>query len=306
MKRTTVDIAAQVGPRRLDLRATGQVVKFDGFLTLYQEGKDDDADEDEGRLPPMKAAIRSSGAASPRPSISPNRRRASRRRASSSAWKSSASAAPRLTRRSFRRCATGTTCRIEKKRLVPEDKGRIVIAFLEAFFRRYVEFDFTADLEEKLDRVSNNEIDWKQVLREFWRDFSAAIGETKELRTAEILEALNELLGPHIFPDKGTARNPRACPSCGAGQLSLKLGKFGAFIGCSNYPECKFTRQIAATGANGDGEGASRGRFAAGRQGVGRRSGDRLAGDACAMGASVPSSSSAKAKSPSARPCRRA
>jgi DNA topoisomerase-1 len=147
--------------------------------------------------------------------------------------------------------------RIEKKRLVPEDKGRIVTAFLESFFRRYVEYDFTADLEEQLDRVSNNEIDWKQVMREFWRDFSAAIGETRELRTAEILEALNELLGPHIFPDRGDGSNPRTCPSCGQGQLSLKLGKFGSFIGCSNYPECKYTRQLAAAGADGDGEGSS-------------------------------------------------
>ena len=112
-------------------------------------------------------------------------------------------------------------------------------------------------LEEQLDRVSNHEIDWKQVLREFWRDFSAAIGETKDLRTTEVLDALNELLGPHIFPDKGDGSNPRACPSCGNGQLSLKLGKFGAFIGCSNYPECKYTRQLAAGAANGDGDGVS-------------------------------------------------
>ena len=174
-----------------------------------------------------------------------------------------------------RPCATANTCKIEKKRLVPEDKGRIVTAFLESFFRRYVEYDFTADLEEQLDRVSNNEIDWKQVLREFWRDFSAAIGETKELRTTEVLDALNELLGPHIFPDKGDGSNPRTCPTCGTGQLSLKLGKFGAFIGCSNYPECKYTRQLAATGVDGDGEGSSENGGTAGREGAGRRSGDR-------------------------------
>jgi len=147
--------------------------------------------------------------------------------------------------------------KIEKKRLVPEDKGRIVVALLESFFRRYVEFDFTADLEEQLDRVSNAEIDWKQLLRDFWRDFSAAIEGTRELRTTEVLDALNELLGPHIFPDRGDGSNPRTCPNCGQGQLSLKLGKFGAFIGCSNYPECRYTRQLAATGVNGDGEGVS-------------------------------------------------
>jgi DNA topoisomerase-1 len=146
--------------------------------------------------------------------------------------------------------------RLEKKRLMPEDKGRIVTAFLESFFSRYVEYDFTADLEEQLDRVSNHEVDWKEVLRDFWRDFSAAIGGTKELRTTEILEALNELLGPYVFPPKPDGSNPRTCTSCGSGQLSLKLSRYGAFIGCSNYPECKYTRQLAASGANGVGEGS--------------------------------------------------
>ena len=105
--------------------------------------------------------------------------------------------------------------RIEKKRLVPEDKGRLVVAFLESFFTRYVEYDFTADLEEKLDLVSNNEIDWKTVLRDFWKDFSAAVDGTKELRTTQVLDSLNDLLGPHIFPAKADGGDPRACPSCG-------------------------------------------------------------------------------------------
>ena len=150
--------------------------------------------------------------------------------------------------------------RIEKKRLVPEDKGRLVVAFLEAFFSRYVEYDFTAGLEEKLDLVSNNEMDWKQVLRDFWREFTAAIDGTKELRTTQVLDALNGLLGPHIFPAKADGGDPRACPSCGAGQLSLKLGKFGAFIGCSNYPECRYTRTLAASakGEEAAGEGGDR------------------------------------------------
>jgi DNA topoisomerase-1 len=147
--------------------------------------------------------------------------------------------------------------RIDKKRLVPEDKGRLVTGFLESFFKRYVEYDFTAGLEGQLDRVSNAEIDWREVLRDFWRDFSAAVGETKELRVAEVLDALNDLLGAHIFPEKADGSNPRTCPNCGSGSLSLKLGKFGAFVGCSNYPECKFTRQLAATGIDGDGEGSS-------------------------------------------------
>jgi DNA topoisomerase-1 len=148
--------------------------------------------------------------------------------------------------------------RLDKKRLVPEDKGRLVVAFLESFFKRYVEYDFTADLEEQLDRVSNNEIDWKQVLRDFWTSFASAVDDTKELRTGQVLDALNELLGPHIFPAKGDGSDPRLCPNCHQGQLSLKLGKFGSFIGCANYPECRYTRQLAApagTGEDGSGSG---------------------------------------------------
>ena len=135
--------------------------------------------------------------------------------------------------------------RIEKKRLVPEDKGRLVIAFLESFFKRYVEYDFTADLEEKLDLISNNELAYKDVLRDFWRDFTGAVGEIKDLRVGDVLEALNEILGPHVFPIAAMAPTPRQCPKCGVGRLSLKIsGKYGAFIGCGNYPECNFTRQL--------------------------------------------------------------
>jgi DNA topoisomerase-1 len=145
--------------------------------------------------------------------------------------------------------------RIEKKRLIPEDKGRLVTAFLESFFTKYVGYDFTADLEEKLDKVSNSEIDWKALLRDFWNDFSGAVDDIKDLRTGQVLDSLNDLLGPHIFPERGDGVDPRLCPVCGKGQLSLKLGKFGAFIGCSNYPECKFTRVLAPSGAeNGEGE----------------------------------------------------
>ncbi len=257
LERTTADILAAVGPRKLDLRASGQVIKFDGFLTLYNESKDDEAEEDEGRLPPMskgdpltrRRIVSTQHFTEPPPRFS------------------EASLVKRMEELGIGRPSTYAAVlqvlrdreyvRIDKKRLVPEDKGRLVIAFLESFFRRYVEYDFTADLEEQLDRISNHEIDWKQVLRDFWRDFSAAIGETKDLRTTQVLDSLNELLGPHIFPDKGDGSNPRTCPTCGTGQLSLKLGKFGAFIGCSNYPECKFTRQLAVTGANGEGEGTS-------------------------------------------------
>ena len=139
----------------------------------------------------------------------------------------------------------------EKNRLVPEDKGRLVTAFLEAFFGRYVEYDFTADLEERLDKVSNSEIDWKDLLRDFWKAFSASLGEIKDLRTTAVLDSLNDLLGPHIFPDRGDGTAPRQCPTCGTGQLSLKLGKYGAFIGCSNYPACNYTRVLSP---NGEGE----------------------------------------------------
>ena len=134
--------------------------------------------------------------------------------------------------------------RMDRKRLIPEDKGRLVIAFLESFFRRYVEFDFTADLEEKLDLISDGKLEWKDVLREFWREFTGAVDDIKDLRVSEVLDALNEILGPHIFPPKADGGDPRACPSCGAGRLSLKVGRFGAFVGCSNYPECRYTRQF--------------------------------------------------------------
>ena len=154
-------------------------------------------------------------------------------------------------------CRTAITSSIDKKRLVPEDKGRLVIAFLESFFKKYVEFDFTAALEEKLDLISNGELEYKVVLRDFWRDFTAAIDSIKDLRVGDVLEALNEMLGPHVFPAKADGSDSRACPKCGTGRLSLKIsGKNGAFIGCGNYPECKYTRQLSgeAAGAGGDRE----------------------------------------------------
>jgi DNA topoisomerase-1 len=116
--------------------------------------------------------------------------------------------------------------RIDKKRLVPEDKGRVVVGFLESFFQRYVEYDFTANLEEQLDRVSNNEVEWKKVLEDFWIDFIGAVNEIKELRVTHVLDALNDLLAPHIFPPKGDGSDPRACPQCANGKLSIKLGRF--------------------------------------------------------------------------------
>ncbi len=258
LERTTVDILAAVGPRRLDLRATGQVVRFDGFLALYTEDRDDDGeDEDNRRLPAMKSgdSLKKQAIAATQHFTEPPPRY------------SEASLVKRMEELGIGRPSTYASTlavlrereyvRIEKKRLVPEDKGRIVTAFLESFFSRYVEYDFTAALEEKLDRISNSEIDWKQVLRDFWDEFNAAIGGTKELRTTEVLNALDELLGPHFFADRGDGKDPRACPRCGNGRLSLKLSRSGPFIGCGNYPECRYTRALAVVTDNGEGEGGA-------------------------------------------------
>jgi DNA topoisomerase-1 len=251
LERTTVDILADAGKRRLEFRATGQVVRFPGFLALYQEGRDDDADEDSARLPAMAAGE----------PLKKERIEASQHFTEPPPRYTEATLVKRMEELGIGRPSTYASTlavlrerdyvRIEKKRLVPEDKGRLVTAFLEAFFGKYVGYDFTAQLEEKLDQVSNSEIDWKALLREFWTDFSLALGATKDLRTTQVLDSLNELLGPHVFPARADGGDPRQCPSCGKGQLSLKLGKFGAFIGCSNYPECRFTRVLSPTGQDG-------------------------------------------------------
>jgi DNA topoisomerase-1 len=248
LERTTAEIEAKAAGKSLELRATGQVVRFDGFLKLYQEGKDDEEDEESGRLPPL-----SQGEALKKDKID-----ATQHFTEPPPRYTEATLVKRMEELGIGRPSTYASTlavlrerdyvKIEKKRLVPEDKGRLVTAFLESFFGRYVQYDFTAALEEQLDRVSNSEMDWKQVLRDFWTDFSLAVDGTKELRTTQVLDSLNDLLGPHIFPAKDDGSNPRACPSCGNGQISLKLGKFGAFIGCSNYPECKYTRTLSDRG----------------------------------------------------------
>ncbi|MFI4997278.1 MAG: type I DNA topoisomerase [Hyphomicrobiales bacterium] len=272
LERTTADITALAGSRRLDLRATGQVVNFDGFLKLYQEGRDEEPEDEENRrLPPMNAG---DPLAREKIDIAQHFTEPPPRF-------SEASLIKRMEELGIGRPSTYASIlavlqdreyvTLEKKRLVAADKGRIVTAFLENFFKRYVEYDFTASLEEDLDRISNSEIAWKEVMRRFWQDFSAAIAGTKELRTAEVLDALNKALAPHIFPDKGDGGNPRACPSCADGSLSLKLGKFGVFIGCSNYPECRFTRQLSApAGADGKGANGEAGALANGVQVLGK------------------------------------
>jgi DNA topoisomerase-1 len=254
MERTTVDIAAKAGSRVLELRATGQVVKFDGFLAVYQEGKDDDADdEDSRRLPAMSEgeALKKENLAVTQHFTEPPPRF------------SEASLVKRMEELGIGRPSTYASIldvlkargyvRLEKKRLYGEDKGRVVVAFLENFFAKYVEYDFTASLEENLDKISNNEISWQQVLRDFWTGFIAAVDEIKDLRVAQVLDALDDMLGPHIYAPREDGGDPRQCPTCGTGRLNLKAGKFGAFVGCTNYPECRYTRPLAAdSGANAD------------------------------------------------------
>ena len=134
--------------------------------------------------------------------------------------------------------------RLESKRFVPEDRGRLVNAFLVSFFDRYVQPGFTADLEDKLDSVASGDLAWKAVLREFWDPFRLRVDEVKEQRVAEVIDALNEALAPKLFPERADGGDPRVCPLCGTGNLSLKLGRYGAFVGCSNYPECRYTRKL--------------------------------------------------------------
>jgi DNA topoisomerase-1 len=245
LERTTVDITAKAGARNLDLRATGTVVKFDGFLKLYQEGRDDEAEDEESRrLPEM-----SQGESLQKRAID-----ATQHFTEPPPRYSEASLVKRMEELGIGRPSTYASIlqvlkdrkyvRLDKRRLVPEDRGRVVTAFLESFFTRYVEYDFTASLEEELDRVSNNEMEWRDLLRDFWRDFTAAVGEIKDLRIGQVIDTLNEILAPHIFPPRPDGGDPRQCPVCGTGRLSLKLGRFGGFIGCSNYPECRNTRPL--------------------------------------------------------------
>jgi DNA topoisomerase I len=241
LERTTVDVVSP--DSKITLRATGSVTLFDGFLTLYQEGKDDEKDEDGAHLPRVK-----DGESAAIEQVKPDQHFTE-----PPPRYSEATLVRKLEELGIGRPSTYASIlstlrdrayvRMERNRFVPDDKGRIVTTFLTNFFGRYVEYGFTADLEEKLDEVSAGELDWKQLLRDFWRDFSAAIGETKELKISDVIDALDEVLGPHLFvPVDG--EDPRVCPTCGNGRLSLKLGRFGAFVGCSNYPDCRYTRKL--------------------------------------------------------------
>ncbi|CAN5782854.1 type I DNA topoisomerase [soil metagenome] len=253
-ERTVVEIEDRAA--RLALRATGQVVTFDGFLKVYSEGRyDDDAvlDDDDRRLP----AIRQAEPASQR-AVTPEQHFTQ-----APPRYSEATLVKRMEELGIGRPSTYASIvstiqergyvRKEKSRLHPEDKGRLVTAFLTTYFRRYLDYDFTADLETDLDRVTTGEEDWKALLARFWADFSAALGETEGLRITEVLEKINEVLEPHLFPVTEDDPEPRRCKICGTGRLSLRTARSGgAFIGCSNYPDCRYTRPLAGETEAGD------------------------------------------------------
>jgi len=246
IERTTVEIEAENKGAIASLRATGSVIRFDGFLAAYTDTREDDAAEDEenSRLPEMHA----------NEDLKREKITVSKHTTEPPPRYSEATLIKKLEELGIGRpstyASTLATLRdreyvsIEKRRLTPEPKGRIVTAFLESFFNRYVEYDFTADLEEKLDLISDGKLEWKDVLRDFWQHFSASVTDIKDLRVANVLDMLNEVLAPIVFPPREDGSDPRSCPLCHTGKLSLKLGRYGAFVGCSNYPECKYTRQL--------------------------------------------------------------
>jgi len=254
LERTTITISDPANT--VTLRASGQVVKFDGFLKLYQVAKSaEDKEEDNALLPAVstgdKATAKDINAeqhfTQPPPRFS------------------EASLVKRMEELGIGRPSTYASIlkvlqdrgyvNLDKRRFTPDDKGRLVTAFLENFFSKYVQYDYTADLEERLDMVSSGDLAWKKLLRDFWNQFSAHVAETKDLRVTHVLDALNDALRPLVFPDKEDGTDPRKCTSCVDGQLSLKLGKYGAFVGCSNYSDCKFTRPFGqADGAPDAGE----------------------------------------------------
>ncbi|WP_341207111.1 type I DNA topoisomerase [uncultured Sphingomonas sp.] len=246
MERTTIELADGTG--RNVLRATGQVVLFPGYLALYEEGQDDTEGEDAKRLPRMregdapakKDVLAEQHFTQPPPRFS------------------EASLVKRMEELGIGRPSTYASIiktlkdrayvRVEKNRFFAEESGRLVTAFLERFFEKYVGFDFTAELEEELDDVSGGRAQWQAVLEAFWRDFKPRTAEVMEQKPSEVTAALDQFLAPYLFPEKADGSDPRLCPACHAGQLALRGGKFGAFIACSNYPDCKFTRRFAQGG----------------------------------------------------------
>ncbi|WP_170516920.1 type I DNA topoisomerase [Ruegeria atlantica] len=272
LERTTVEVGSTDG--QVGLRATGQVVLFDGFMRVYEEGRDDVADDDEKRLPQI---MQGDPAPFAKTSLKDQCAKAEDKAAILSdnesvlALQHHTQPPPRYTEATLVKrmeelgigrpstyASIVTTIqdreyvRKDKNRLIPEEKGRIVTIFLLNFFRQYVGYEFTANLEEQLDDVSAGGRDYKELLGKFWRDFSAAIGETSELRISEVLDKLDEALAPQLYPPREDGSDPRICPKCGVGQLHLKTSRTGGFVGCGNYPECTYTRPIAGEGAEGD------------------------------------------------------
>jgi DNA topoisomerase-1 len=250
LERTTVELSDGTG--RAVLRATGQAVLFPGYLALYEEGRDEKSDDEESaRMPVLREgdSPAKTGVESTQHFTQPPPRY------------SEASLVKRLEELGIGRPSTYASIlqtlkdreyvRVEKARFVPEESGRLVTAFLERFFEKYVSYDYTAELEDELDDVSGGRLDWHKLLQDFWRDFRPKAGEVMDQKPSEITAALDEFLGPWLFPDKGDGTDPRLCPQCGTGRLALRGGKFGAFIACSNYPECKYTQRFGQGGAEG-------------------------------------------------------
>jgi len=242
IERTTIDLESADG--QTGLRASGQVVLFDGYLAVYEEGRDDPDDEEGGRLPQVNQGASAKVIAS----------RADQHFTEPPPRYSEASLVKKMEELGIGRPSTYASVltvlrdreyvRMDKNRFIPEDKGRLVTIFLEEFFLKYVEYDFTADLEDKLDKVSAGELDWKVLLREFWKDFHPKTEEILALTTRQVLDDLDTALAPFLYPQKIDGSDPRACPTCGSGRLSMKTSRFGPFVGCSNYPECRYTRPI--------------------------------------------------------------
>ncbi len=241
-------VAVDVAANGTVLRANGSVITFDGFLKLYREDRDDVAegdDQDSRILPPVKEGDKLA-----RETVLPEQHFTQ-----PPPRYTEASLVKKLEELGIGRPSTYASIisvlqdrnyvQLDKKRFIPEDRGRVVTTFLSEFFHDYVEYDFTAQLEDQLDQISDGKIDWKKVLGDFWQAFSKAVAGTKDLTITQVIDALDEALGPHFFPTGEDGKDPRQCTVCGTGRLGLKLGKFGAFIGCSNYPECKFTRRLA-------------------------------------------------------------
>ncbi|MDA8052445.1 MAG: type I DNA topoisomerase [Rhodospirillales bacterium] len=251
LDQVAIEIADAAGKTRL--RATGSTIAFDGFYRLYHEDPDEAAEDEESRtLPAMaeKDALERGAVAARQHFTEPPPRY------------SEASLVKKLEELGIGRPSTYAAIlsvlqernyvRLEKRRFVPEDRGRLVTAFLVSFFNRYVDTGFTAALEEQLDDISGGRADWRAVMRAFWEEFSGAIDQTKDLKISDVIAALDRDLGPHFFPPRANGTDPRLCPSCGKGRLGLKLGRFGAFIGCSNYPECPYTRRLAIATEEGE------------------------------------------------------